>query len=151
RTETVSDFSANGSLQDRTVKTTSADGDAASIVRELDGIVDQTETSVIASNGSLIKTVADYSVSGALEDRTVTTISASGLSSVIQRDTTGSGTFTQTTDDVVVVNADGSQTETVTDLNADGSLRDQQVITTSANGLSKTIQDDTTGNGAVNL
>ena len=39
----------------------------------------------------------------------------------------------------------GATTATVSDLNADGSLVDQMVTVTSANGLSKTMQLDSTG------
>ena len=88
---------------------------------------------------------------GTLRDKLVVTTSASGLSTTIQQDTTGAGTFDQTRTDVTVPNADGSRTETASDLNADSSLRDKTVVTTSANGLSKTTQIDTTGDGSFDL
>jgi hypothetical protein len=52
-----------------------------------------------------------------------------------------------TVQSTTTVNADGSTTITNRALYADGSLAQQTVLTTSANGLSRTLRYDTTGNG----
>ncbi|MFX5480854.1 hypothetical protein ABTD95_19650, partial [Acinetobacter baumannii] len=80
---------------------------------------------------------------------TVVTTSANGLSVTTQRDTTGSRTFNQVRTDVIVLNADGSRTETISDFNGDGSLRDRTVGTVSASGLNRTAQTDVNGDGVV--
>src|SRR5262249_33426765 len=140
-----------GSLIGQTVTTTSADGHTTSTATDVngDGVFDQTHTQTATTNadGSSVVTAADLNANGSLKDRTVTTTSASGLSTTTQRDTTGAGTFDQTQTDVVVHNADGSQVETVTDLNANGSLRDSTVTTTSANRLTVSRQVDANGDG----
>jgi hypothetical protein len=74
-------------------------------------------------NGSRTETVSDFSQNGTLEDQTVTTTSADGLSVTTQVDATGGGTFDVTRTDVTVLNADGSTTETVSDFSANGTRR----------------------------
>ena len=150
RTETVSDRSASGGLLERTVTTTSANGESVSVSRDVngDGIVDQTEAVTVGLDGSRTDVVSDLNSDGSLKDKVVTTTSANGLSTTIQRDATGSGSFAQIDTDVTVHNADGSEVETTTSRNADGSLRQREVTTTSADGLSKTIQWDDAGSGS---
>ncbi len=52
----------------------------------------------------------------------------------------GSGSASLTETDVVALNADGSEIETVTDLNADGSLNSQVITVTSADHTEVTVQ-----------
>ncbi|MGJ4907506.1 FG-GAP-like repeat-containing protein [Bradyrhizobium sp. HKCCYLS2033] len=153
RTETVSDFSASGALLDKRVVTTSADGSSVttSFDTDGDGRADQTEVDLRAANGAVVKTLSDYAANGVLKDRLTVTTSASGLSVTSQYDSNGDGIVDKTRTDVTVLNADGSRTETITNLNASGGLIDRAVITTSANGLSKTTQEDVTGSGTVSL
>ncbi|MDU6239399.1 MAG: hypothetical protein E6614_10620, partial [Bradyrhizobium sp.] len=147
RTETISDIAANGALLDRTVTAISASGESRTVSRDIDGDghVDQTETILIGADGSRIDTVSDLNSDGSVKDRVVTTTAANGLVATIQRDPTGAGSFAQTETDVVLRKADGSQVETVTCRNADGSVRYRTVTTTSADGLSKTTQFDLAG------
>ena len=153
RTETLSGRDGNQVLRNKVTTVTSADGNTVSIERDIngDGVVDQTATDVLSANGSRIRTVSDFNANATLSGRSVVTISASGLSTTTQQDTTGAGTFDQRRTDVTVINADGSRVETITELNANNALRDTTVITTSANGLSTTVQQDTTGDGNVDL
>ena len=79
------------------------------------------------ADGSVTLTVKDASANGTLEDETVTTTSANGLSITTQQDTTGAvngsnPVFDQTRTDVTVLNADGSKTETVTDTSTNGKI-----------------------------
>ena len=153
RTETVTDNNANGSLKDKTVTTVKADGITMSSTSDIngDGLTDRTVSTAVNLDGSKVTTVSDLNPNGTLKDKTVTTVSANGLSTTIQRDQTGAGTFDKTDTDVTVINADGSRTETVTCLKSDGSLVYKKVVTTSANGLSKTTQWDATGAGRFTL
>ena len=52
-------------------------------------------------------------LNGSVEDRKVVTTSADGLSTTTQWDHTGSGTFDRTQTDTTVLNANGSETETI--------------------------------------
>jgi hypothetical protein len=159
--QTVTYDNTNGSLHYRTTTTTSADGKAVTIARDItgDGVTDQSETRIVNSDGSVVVTRWDASGVGATKDITVTTTSADGLSTTIQRDTTGAyttnpnssapvWTFDQVQTDVTVLNPNGSRTRTVTNKNASGVKLDQSVITTSADGLSTTVQYDLSGTGA---
>ncbi|WP_316172279.1 FG-GAP-like repeat-containing protein [Bradyrhizobium sp. SZCCHNRI3037] len=153
KTETVSDFSSNGTLLDKTVVTTSGDRGTVttSVDSNGDGVVDRAEVDAIAANGALVKTFSDYAANGALKDRLTVTTSASGLSVTSQYDNNGDGFIDKTKTDVTVLNADGTRTETISDLSASGGLMDRVVITTSANGLSKTTQEDLASSGSFSL
>jgi hypothetical protein len=142
QTQTISNDDVTGALMNRTVTTTSADGKTVTISRDLTGggIVDQTETHVVNAAGATVITVSDLNPDGSLKDQTVATVSADGLTKSVQTDSTGqtdangNPIFDQTQTDVIVVDPDGSRTETITDLNADGSVRDSSVMVTSATG-----------------
>ena len=153
RTETVSGRDGNQTLRNRVTTITSADGNTVSSERDIngDGAVDQTATDVLSANGSRVRTVSDFNADATLRDRGVVTTSASGLSVTTQIDANGDSVVDLTQTDVTILNADGSRTETITDFNANGSLRDKTVVTTSANGLSTTTQQDKTGDGNFDL
>jgi hypothetical protein len=73
----------------------------------------------------------------------VTTTSANGLSTTVQLDPTGNGAYTAT--DARATSADGSMTEVLTRLAANQTLRQRNVLTTSADGRSQSLQRDTDG------
>jgi hypothetical protein len=118
-----------------------------SIARDADGngTVDQTQTIVTAIDGSQVDTITDLGLLGIVEDQTITTTSADGLTKTTQWDFDGSGTTQRTRTDVVVKNVDGSTTETVTDMDSDGLLHQKSIQTTSADGRTKTLQEQTPG------
>ena len=149
KTQTVTDRNADGSLRDQVISVRGADGRSRTIQVDSngDGIVDRTETIVVAADGSSVDTVSDFNANGSLRGRTVTSVSANGLATTIQQDLTGSGTFDRTHSDIIVVNTNGSRTETVTDTSANGALLGRSVTVTSADGLSVTTQLDSDGNG----
>src|SRR5262249_40489484 len=152
RTQTISDLNSNGSVRDREVTTISADGRTKTTTTDFngDGVIDLTQVSSMVTNldGSVTTTQKDTSNNNLLRDETVTTLSADGLSKTTQIDHAGSGTFDVTQTDVTVKNADGSKTQTITDKNNNGSLRDQTVIVRGADGRSRTIQPDAVGDRA---
>jgi len=147
----VKALNANGSLANETASTTSADGLSRVVKFDQDGngIFDQTQTIVNAVDGSgnRSNTIANFDVTGALHDRTVTTTSANGLTVTIARDTDGNGLDDQT--EQRVTNANGSRTITLTDRNPDGSARSATVSTTSQDGLTKSVQTDLDGIGGI--
>ena len=74
-----------------------------------------------------------------------------GLSKGVSSDLDGNGTIDLIASDVTVINADGSKTETVTDRNADGSLRDQrhQHAARRRRPVARNMQADTDGDSVV--
>ena len=153
RTETMAGKANNGGLLYQTVQIISADRKTTTITEDLngDGAADRTETIVVQNNGAVVDTVARFAPNGALTSKEIMSTSANGLSVTAQLDVNGDGVFDLTTADVTVLNTDGGRTETLTDKNANGSLKDQIVTTTSANGLSTTKQIDLNGDGIVDL
>ncbi len=116
-----------------------------------DGTVDSTHTDVTVLNadGSTTQTVTDFYTNGSLKDRNVETISADGLSTTKQWDTTGSGSFDQTATDIAAINADGSKIETLSAYDTNGSLISRSVITTSADGRTEETRSDNNGDGTI--
>src|SRR6266576_2463351 len=87
-----------------------------------DGDFDRVETIAVQANGSSVDTVFNYTPNGTLNNKTITTTSADGLSTTVTRDVTGDGVTDRTTKDIIVLNADGSRIETVAEYNADNSF-----------------------------
>ena len=150
-TETVTDTNADGSLRSKIVSVISSDRRTTTTQIDSfgDGHFDRIQTSVVNADGSAVVTASDFNADGSLTGKSVVTTSASGLSATTQLDSVGAGAFDQTETDVTVLNADGSRTETVSDLNADGSLKDKWITTSSATGLSQTTQWDRDGDGVI--
>ncbi len=143
-TDTASSFNADGTLISRTTTTTSADGLSKSIAVDAngDGIVDLTTTEVAVGNtdGSSTTTRSDFSGNGSLRDKVVTTTSANGSSQTIQTDRNGDGTVDLVASDTIVVNADGSRTETSTIDSSNGKLLSQTVSAIMISLLPSTIR-----------
>lgn len=137
-------------LKEKAVITTSASGLSTTTQYDLTGSgsfgASQTDVTTLNADGSRTETVSNF-VGAALKSRYVVTISADGLSTTEQWDTTGTGTFTQTSTDVVVKNADGSTTETIINTGTAGALVSKVVTTTSADARTTIIQKDMDGSG----
>ena len=121
----------------RTRTTISADGLTKTIGNydhgyfTLDGTT--TETTVLNADGSRTTTLTDKSRDGTLLEKIVTTISGNGLAKTISDDENGDGVVDSLTSDIIVLNADGGKTETVTHQYG-STLIDRTVTTTSRNG-----------------
>ncbi|WSH65624.1 Hint domain-containing protein [Rhizobium ruizarguesonis] len=94
----------------------------------------RTDVTVLNADGSETQTVSDFTGT-TLTSRTLVTTSANGLSITTQIDPAGAGSYSQTSTDVTVINADGTKTQTVESKKADGSLISRSITTISANGL----------------
>ncbi|MEY9427047.1 hypothetical protein ABH975_002362 [Bradyrhizobium ottawaense] len=153
RTETVTDRNADSTVRDRSVTTQSSDGRNRTMKRDTngDGGFEYVETIAPSANGSTLDTVERYSRNGALQSRSVATTSSDGLSIVTESDLTGDGVADRTRTDLTTVNADGSRTHTIKDASASGASLGKLVVTTSADGLSKRTQYDSTGAGSFDL
>ena len=151
RTTVVTDTNADGSERDRTTTVASADGLSRTVTSDLDGngtadlttsstIVQDTTSPLAPGLTGATTTQVDTAGNGAFLDASVTFRSNDGLTVVTQSDPDGAGSaaapvFSLTTTDVTTVDAtSGARTETVTDRNGDGSLRDQTVTMTGRTG-----------------
>ncbi|MBN8914496.1 MAG: hypothetical protein J0I31_02735 [Rhizobiales bacterium] len=150
-TDTLSALSQNGTLEGRTITTTSADGKTSTVATSLhsNGAVDLTRTTSTITNGdgSVTATVTETNGNGSLRDKTVATTHAGGLSTTTYWDVDGNGLFDRSETDIAVLGSNGSQTETVSDFNANGTLRAKATTTVSANHRVTTETDDLNGDG----
>lgn len=131
---------AGGTLLSKTTNTATADGKTliSQVDLDGDGKIDVKTTTAVDATGQTTKTVETYKAgTTTLASRAVTTASANGLSVTMSADRDGDGVYEQVFTDVVTLNADGSETETISRFGTGGSLVSKVVSTTSANGLSK--------------
>ncbi|WP_306260413.1 LysM peptidoglycan-binding domain-containing protein [Pararhizobium sp. IMCC21322] len=150
-TEFTSIYDA-GVLGSRTTRTVSGDGLSSTITTDLDGdgVTDQSSSELVTLNadGSRQTTTSNFNSDGSLRDRILITISADTLTTTtIWKGADDSTTKTETKSDVV--NADGSSTQTVTTLKADGTLQDETISVTSADGTNARTTIDIDGDGTV--
>ena len=138
RTETVSVTSNNATLESQSITTTSANGLSVATINNPFGTAhyasQTTDVITLNADGSKTATVSDFSYGGTLIDSATRTMSGNGLSTTILHDFDGDGVVDQATSDVTTINADGSQTEVVTDYTGDttGTVRD---VTTTTSGI----------------
>ncbi|WP_342154918.1 DUF4214 domain-containing protein [Methylorubrum sp. SB2] len=149
RTDTIWTTSNAGALLSKTIQTTSADGRSQTITFDTDGdtVVDakQTQVSVVNYDGSTTQTRSDYNGKDVLRDRITTTTSANGYKITGTIDLDGDGTTDETFSNQIVLNTDGSKTQTIQTKYADGSTKNTTVIQTSANGLHIVTGEDLNG------
>ncbi|TWC00217.1 hemolysin type calcium binding protein [Bradyrhizobium macuxiense] len=156
RTEIVTDFTGgqtNGAVRDITTTTSGiivqGAGLETTITRQSNGWVPtyQVETITPSANGTITDTDKYYSgAGGALLLQTSVVTSANGLVKTTGTAVNGDTSNDFWTTDATVLNADGSQTETVANYDKAG-LISETVTTESANGLSKTTETDANGAG----
>ncbi|WP_246662647.1 DUF4214 domain-containing protein [Rhizobium sp. P44RR-XXIV] len=152
RTRTVKDTSANGTLLSNETTVTSADGRARTVSSDLDGngTADQKEQTqrTIAANGDVTTVVTTSNGDNSLRGKVTTVAAANGLSTTVSSDLTSDGIADRVHSDVTVVATDGARAQTVQDTSASGVLLSKSVITTSADGKTKTFSVDANGDGA---
>ena len=148
--DTLSGVDATGAALGSETITTSANG-LSKVARYADasGLVVDTQSDLRALNadGSTTETFSDADVGAAAYDLVVTTTSADGLSKQSLTQFSGVGMANYTTSDVTTLNNDGTTGEVATTRNADGSVRDQRLVDTSADGLTTTFSVDANGFG----
>ncbi|MCA0035516.1 calcium-binding protein, partial [Mesorhizobium sp. B263B2A] len=138
-TDTVTVFNANNAQIAKYQTIISGDGKTVTSTRDVNGngTIDDSSSIVRNADGSTTTVNRTYAV-GILTSSATRTVSANGLSSTLATDLDGNGTIDQSTTNVIVLNADGSKAETITDLDAAGIAKNRTVVVTSANGLTKT-------------
>ncbi|WP_245457509.1 hypothetical protein [Rhizobium leguminosarum] len=129
----------------RTDGTTGAVGDAQ-LMGDNAGYIVKT-TTITKADSSVEKTILAYNKDGSLAFRNIVTTSADGKSIQTQFDDDGNGTFDRSQTNVLTVDAAGMQTKTVSNFNADGSLKDSTTTVTSADHLTVTTTLDLDGDG----
>ncbi|MCG7522233.1 DUF4214 domain-containing protein [Ruegeria sp. Ofav3-42] len=153
RSETVTNKAgsdaASAVLVSATKTTTSADGQIVTIERDSTGggWYDQTEVRTTHADDSMTIVTTDRGSDGNVIRSSTETVSADGLTRTDAIDEDGDGTVELTISHVIVVNADGTRSETIRYLNEDGSLRSAVTESISADGRTKTIARDLDGDG----
>ena len=152
RTDTASD-AIGGILLDKTVTTTSADGRTVTLLRDTDGdgANDQKEVDTTAADGSASVALNDLNEDGSTIRSTLRTVSVGGQTATTKTDLDGAGGYDLIVTDATVVNNDTSRTQTVSETNKDGSLRDRTITTTSADGLTQRQSVDADGDTKIDL
>ncbi|MDX8348802.1 calcium-binding protein [Cognatiyoonia sp. IB215446] len=150
-TNSLGAAAATAILLNQTVTTTSADGNTITIERDSTGggWFDQTEVRVTATDGSMTIVTTDQGQDGTVIRSVGEAVSADGMTRTEAIDSDGDGAADVTMTHAIVVNPDGSRSETVTVLNQDGSVRSVVTETVSADGQTKTIARDVDGDGQV--
>lgn len=151
-TDTVETYKADGTLASRAVSTVSANGLVKTTKSDLDGngtFEEQTSsTRSVGANGATTAVFSRFDANNALVEKTTTVTSADGKTkSTSWADATGTTNRSMT--DAVVVAQNGTTTETLSYLKADGSLESKTITTTDAHGVLKTTTRDIDGNGII--
>ncbi len=154
-TTTIVDKNADGTVASQSISIVSANELVSTIQTDANGdgafetVV--SDATVLNVNGSRTETELVKNGDGSLREKTVKTTSDDGLSVTIQRDVTGDEVFDFVTQDVKVLNTNGSTTETVSNRSADNSLISKTVQIVSDDGLSSTTTSDVDGDGTVDF
>ncbi|MFE0014460.1 beta strand repeat-containing protein [Mesorhizobium sp. NPDC059054] len=139
-TDSSSVLSGSGGLISKTSTSTSTDRKQVTTQNDLDGDGndDVVKSIVNQPNGSVTETVSTYvgtDLTRTLASLSIKTTSADGLVTTIETDTNGDGTTDRSSRSETVLNADGSKTQTFTNFDTGGSIKDKSIVDTSANGL----------------
>lgn len=138
------------SLVEQAVITTSPNGRTITSEwdRDGDGVAEtsRTDETTFNSDGSTTRTTTHFSGATMLSQFAVTR-SADGLIETREWDTNGDGNVDEVSIRTIVRNADGSTTETETNTTFGGAPLSQTIVTTSADGLTVTLQEDPDGVG----
>ena len=154
RREVVTNTAYDSTVVGRTVMLSQANGMSSSMRVDTtgDGTFDHVTNTgkTYNTDGSTTVAVTDKAADRSTRDQTVTTTSGDGLSTTIQRDLDGNGSFDRTTLATTVYEANGDVTKTTTDMNGDGSgdasaVRDRTASTMSGDGRSMTSQTEYQG------
>ncbi|EEE35135.1 iron-regulated protein FrpC [Rhodobacteraceae bacterium KLH11] len=140
---------ATGILLSETKTTTSADGNTVTIERDSTGggWYDQTEVRTTHTDDSMTIVTTDRDPNGGVIRSSTETVSADGLTRTDAIDEDGDGLVDLTITHSIVINGDGSRSETIEHFNQDGSLRSAVTESVSADGQTKTIARDLDGDG----
>lgn len=152
KTTTLGGYDKDGTLAFQNRITLSANGMSTTTQFDDDGNGNyersQTDVTTITA-GVRQRVVSDFNTDGSLASRITTTTSADKTTVTTALDQDGDGVNDQT--QVFVRNSNGSTTTTVSEFSVNGTLLRKVATTSSADGLTKTIQSDSTGSGVYDL
>ncbi len=156
-TRTVTSFDAAGVKISQFTTVTSGNGLSSTWTDDRDGngLADVISTSNTSDglDGRITTTIIDQKQTGTTSfttiDQRVMTVSGNGLVKTIQEDRNGDGTYELSTNDVTVINGDGSRSETITVTSSTGVPRDSWTKTVSANDLKSLQRSDFNGDGSI--
>ncbi|WP_210327727.1 calcium-binding protein [Aminobacter carboxidus] len=152
--EIVDVYNFGGTHHSSSLGIISADGLTKTFVVDWDGngTTERATKSVTSLNadGSKTEVADELNPDGSVKYRTSTTLSGDGLTKNVAWASWGT-TTSRSLSDAMVLNANGSTTQTVAYKKANGSLESQTVKTVSADQLTSTITRDIDGNGTVDL
>jgi Ca2+-binding RTX toxin-like protein len=115
-----------------------------------DGVVEQVEDFQITIDGREITSTTNYGASGAVVSRSTNSLSANGLTRIIQIDKNGDGVFDVRKTQTNAFYGDGSKEINITELDlASGKIRSVARSRTSADGRTFIEETDVDGNGTV--
>ncbi|WP_411892842.1 calcium-binding protein [Yoonia sp. SDW83-1] len=150
-TNSLGAVAATAILLNRTVTTTSADGNTVSIERDSTGggWFDQTELRVTAADGSMTIVTTDIGQDGSVIRSVDEAVSADGLTRTEAIDSDGDGLADVTVTHEIVVFENGGRLETVRHYNQDGTLRSNVTESVSGDGRTKMTRNDLDADGYV--
>ncbi|MEL7127931.1 MAG: calcium-binding protein [Pseudomonadota bacterium] len=153
-TTTVSTYNQDGTLRNQYTTDVSADGLTTETTFDEDGDGElegqSVVTSSVATDGTVTRSVSDYAGDGTtLLYHRVSTESDDRRTITVEEDSDGDGVFDYVRNSVEAL--DGAQTVTETNFHQDGSVRNAETISISANGLEVTTTQDFDGDGQVDL
>ncbi len=147
---TQTNYNSDGSLRGRTHTWLSADNLSKTSWIDVngDGYWERvtTDVTVVAPDGTRTETTTDLNADGSVRARTIVVKGADGRSRTIQFDQNGDGVFD--TVETIVVAANGSSVDTISNYTPRNVLIDRTVATTSADGLTRITQVDADANGS---
>jgi trimeric autotransporter adhesin len=148
----VTVLNSNATLRSKSVTTTDVDAHLTVTNTDIngDGRFDQTETITKFGSGNINDLTINRDANGVTQSRTLVNTTANGLSQITYHDYGGSGQYYDHIDNVTVINADGSRTNTISNYEINYStsgdyLTRKDVVNTSASGLSITTNTYTLG------
>lgn len=157
KTETLTNWAgglaATAIVLNRTQTITSADGNTITIERDPTGggWFYQSETRTTHSDDSFTIALADLTPSGATIRTSTDNVSSNGLIRTKVIDANGDSTTDLTVVNAITINVDNSRSETVDELNSNGTLRSKMTESVSADGQTKTTTYDLDGDGDTDL
>jgi len=147
--EKLSVSDATGKLLETQTATTSGDGREVRIVRDADGngTTDQIEQRLRLVDGSQKTVTTGYGTGGAKSYQSTTVVAADGLSATTEWDMDGNGSIDRRRKTTSAAKIDGSQSSTISDTSASGTLLKTSTATVSADGLTRVVKRDVDGDG----
>ncbi|MGO7863600.1 peptidoglycan DD-metalloendopeptidase family protein [Rhizobium ruizarguesonis] len=150
RTQTISKNGIGDALISRTTANVSASGLSKTVswADATDSIVrSASDVTVLNADGGTTETLSYFKADGTLESKTIATVAAHGLSTTVTIDVDGDNIVDKKS--VTAKQTNGSTIQTPSDLGANAAVKDTKTVTTSADGLTQTIEYDTDGNNTV--